>query len=98
MVVHLEPFDLQMMLGLRIAGKTQIVSQANVVGYFDQKSLVEIPPLTGHTGFDFVPPPDDPGLHQMEFHFFLPRFLDGAAPGRKQSAKEPKPRGRQRRC
>jgi hypothetical protein len=62
-IVGLEAFNLQVMLGLAIPCESQLVGQADVACDLIQEALIEVPPLTGHTGFNFRSAPDDAGLH-----------------------------------
>ena len=68
MIVRLEPLDLEMMFGLAVAVKAEFIGMLHITAHFLEEALVKFRSLAGHSLFDFVPPPDDAGLHQMEFH------------------------------
>src|SRR3546814_18188072 len=57
-----------MMFGLAVAVKAEFIGMLHITAHFLEEALVKFRSLAGHSLFDFVPPPDDAGLHQMEFH------------------------------
>jgi hypothetical protein len=68
MIVRLEPLDLKMMLGLAVPIESEIIGELHVTSHFLQEPLIQLGPLSCHSGFNLFPAPYDSGLHQMELH------------------------------
>jgi hypothetical protein len=72
MIVGFESLDLQVVLGLSVAVKAQVVGQLHVTFHLLQKSLVQLGPLSGHARLDFLPTAHDASLHQVKLHLLTP--------------------------